>query len=319
VHLKRFSPLGRKIGHHVQYEENLLMQPYMSEGQFGPAYSLYGVICHAGGGPNSGHYYAFVKSKAGQWWEMNDESVTTLNGGPPVNKRTAYMLFYIRKKGQELEAAMGPRAQSTPHLKPNLVSGMKKRKEREGEQAGDVEDKGVQVSKPFIGPLLPSTSTNTEVSDAKRQKTSVKDPQAALVKTKIEAAAAAQARVALTSLGAYASEGEDEGEKVDDETKETATPVEAPPAPSSPPPLPPSSSPPVAPSNFYGESNPKKRKAFDAESDEARKADARKRIPVESRSEGYSRGYSGRHDGGSMNPYTSLRGKGKHRSRPRGF
>jgi len=67
VHLKRFSPLGRKIGHHVDYDEHLSMQPYMSEDQFGPTYSLYGVICHAGGGPNSGHYYAFVKGGGDLW------------------------------------------------------------------------------------------------------------------------------------------------------------------------------------------------------------------------------------------------------------
>ncbi len=27
------------------------------------------------GGPNSGHYYAFVKSKEGRWFEMNDDMV----------------------------------------------------------------------------------------------------------------------------------------------------------------------------------------------------------------------------------------------------
>lgn len=292
------------------------MQPYMSEGQFGPSYSLYGVICHAGGGPNSGHYYAYVKSKDGQWWEMNDESVTTLNNGPPVNKKAAYMLFYIRKKGQELEAAMAPRATSTPYQKPNLVSGMKKRKEREGEGREDIEDKGVQVPKPFIGPLLPSPSVDSEASQLKRQKTDRIDPQAALVKTKIEAAAAAQARVALTSLGAYASDSEDEGEKVDDEAKEPTTPVEAPPAPSSPPTLPPSSSPPVAASSFYGENNQKKRKAVNSESDEARKADARRRIPIQSRSDNEPK----RRLGLIVNPYDKMwRGPGKNKSRPRGL
>jgi ubiquitin carboxyl-terminal hydrolase 36/42 len=67
IHLKRFSPLGSKISHLVEYEDQLSLHPYMSQGQHGPGYSLYGVVCHAGGGPNSGHYYAFVKSRKGQW------------------------------------------------------------------------------------------------------------------------------------------------------------------------------------------------------------------------------------------------------------
>jgi len=104
IHLKRFSPLGRKIGHPLQYEELLSLQPFMSSGQFGPSYSLYGVTCHAGGGPNSGHYYSFVKSREGRWWEMNDEMIQMT--GKATDKKNAYMLFYIQNKGQGLEAAM---------------------------------------------------------------------------------------------------------------------------------------------------------------------------------------------------------------------
>ncbi|EGO02032.1 hypothetical protein SERLA73DRAFT_49755, partial [Serpula lacrymans var. lacrymans S7.3] len=95
VHLKRFSPLGRKIGHYVKYDDRLGLQPIMSEGQFGPSYSLYGVICHAGGGPNSGHYYAHVKGGNGQWYEMNDGMVSSQRNSP-VGMKNAYMLFYIR-------------------------------------------------------------------------------------------------------------------------------------------------------------------------------------------------------------------------------
>ena len=39
--------LGRKIGQEVDHEEHLILNPYMSEDQYGPTYSLYGVICHA--------------------------------------------------------------------------------------------------------------------------------------------------------------------------------------------------------------------------------------------------------------------------------
>ncbi|KAI6035036.1 Usp36 protein [Pisolithus orientalis] len=96
VHLKRFSPLGRKIGHFVHYDERLSLQPAMSEGQYGPRYSLYG------GGPNSGHYFA-------HWFQMNDDMV-------------AYILFYIRDKGHTR-----PTASATS-------TSMKKRKVTEAEE-----------------------------------------------------------------------------------------------------------------------------------------------------------------------------------------
>ena len=96
IHLKRFSPMGRKIGHPVRYDEQISLQPCMSEGEFGPTYSLYGVISHAGGGPNSGHYYAHVKAANGQWFEMNDDSVMR-HGSAPTSMKNAYILFYIRE------------------------------------------------------------------------------------------------------------------------------------------------------------------------------------------------------------------------------
>ncbi len=68
IHLKRFSPLGRIIGHLVRYDERLSLAQAASEGQYGPSYSLYGVISHAGSGPHSGHYYAHVKASNNQWY-----------------------------------------------------------------------------------------------------------------------------------------------------------------------------------------------------------------------------------------------------------
>ncbi|KAJ7721186.1 Usp36 protein [Mycena maculata] len=190
VHLKRFTPMGRKIGNHVEYDERLLLKPYMSEGQHGPAYSLYGVICHAGGGPNSGHYYAFVKSRSGRWCEMNDEAVTA-GVSAPVGLRNAYILFYLRDKGQGLDAAVNANAAPTPQKPVNggsgIIAGMKKKRSRED----DTEDAGVKVSKPFIGPQLPSSPCP-------------EDPQAARVREKIAAASKA-----MESVDAYGSDGED--------------------------------------------------------------------------------------------------------------
>lgn len=38
-------------------------------------YNLYGVLVHAGRSTHSGHYYCFVRSPAGMWYELDDSSV----------------------------------------------------------------------------------------------------------------------------------------------------------------------------------------------------------------------------------------------------
>ncbi|KAJ3533085.1 hypothetical protein NMY22_g7477 [Coprinellus aureogranulatus] len=207
VHLKRFSPLGRKIGHQVEYDERLNLQPYMSEGSFGPTYTLYGVICHAGGGPNSGHYYAFVKSKDGRWHEMNDESVHTVP--PPLHRKSAYMLFYMQDKGQGLEAAMKSKVSqkreelSRPH---RISQGMKGMKRKERDMDDEDEDVGEKVGKPSLGPLLPSPSINGDSKSLRE------DPQAATLKAKIKAAQAQKAKSTMEGLSQYTSDGDNSGD-----------------------------------------------------------------------------------------------------------
>ncbi|KAF9006599.1 hypothetical protein BDQ17DRAFT_1303029 [Cyathus striatus] len=265
IHLKRFSPLGRKIPHLVQYDENLHLKPYMSEGQFGPSYSLYGVICHAGGGPNSGHYYAFIKSNDGRWWEMNDESVTPLSS-PPTNKKSAYILFYIRTKGQSLETAM--KSTLLPPISPKvgLAAGMKKKKERHG---GEVEeDRGEVVTRPFIGPLLPSPTIADKTLDLKPPRATNDDPQATKIKAKIE-----NAKYALESLTTYVSDDadDDDGEGVDkqwqksrkDDTAGSSSSPAVVSLPSSPISLSKPSSTGIPPATFYSGSSSKKRKTPD--------------------------------------------------------
>lgn len=336
IHLKRFSPLGRKIGHFVNYDDRITLKPFMSEGQFGPTYSLYGVICHAGGGPNSGHYYATVKGANSTWYEMNDDSVSQHRNTPGPLKN-AYILFYIREKGQSLEAAI-TRPSMTPR---NVVAGMKKRKVVDSEDDGG-DDLGVKTDRPFIGPLLPSPMAN-DAEVHKRAKTDDRDPQAESIKKKIEAVNKVHSpSTALTSLSQYNDDDDDDSESP------AATPVDLKPPSSSteslntasPPPPGPPTSPPISstssltsiqlnttpssgisPSNFYASSknNDKKRKSPDyVDDDEQTPRKHFARVPLHTQSSKQSHGRrKSSFGGGAVNPYSRLAGSNtlsQHRS-----
>ncbi|RDX53884.1 cysteine proteinase [Lentinus brumalis] len=299
VHLKRFSPMGRKIGHPVRYDERISLEPYMSEGEFGPTYSLYGVISHAGGGPNSGHYYAHVKSSNGSWYEMNDESVMKQTG-PPTGLKSAYVLFYIRDKGQALEAALSAPS-STPNRTPaktSIVANMKKRKIVQSDDESE-RPSPAKSPKRFIGPLLPDARAPTPPP----KDTPKSDPQATALKKKISAASLQPGKNAVQSLLAdYTDDDDDDddvGEKVAEKDDKDATPSATStqaavlkPLPARPPspvpaPSPSDSEPPPAataapsastssaaipPSSFYGTPAPKpkdkKRKSPDGDEDD---------------------------------------------------
>lgn len=203
--------MGRKIGHCVKYDERLSLQPVMSEGQHGPTYSLYGVISHAGGGPSSGHYYAHVKGGDGQWYEMNDETVT--RSGVPTSRQNAYVLFYIRDKGQALEAAVSTPARTTPLVQPaqpartGLVAGMKKRKAPDSEGEESTRPAKTKDRAPFIGPQLPSSQAQDKP-----------DPQAKMLQKKIGQVTKQAPKNGLAELAQYSDGSDDDiGEKVEKE------------------------------------------------------------------------------------------------------
>ena len=133
---------------------------------------------------------------------MNDELIQMT--GKATDKKNAYMLFYIQDKGQGLEAAMRiPSSNNTLSpavpMKNGLAAGMKKRFQKDG--GDDDEDKGVKVSPPFIGPVIPSPLA---VKDDIRSP--VIDPQALSLKSKIKAVARDNARRTLENLGDYDSD-----------------------------------------------------------------------------------------------------------------
>lgn len=286
--------MGRKISHPIRYEERLSLGPFMSEGSYGPSYALYGVICHAGGGPNSGHYYAYVKGANGIWHEMNDESVMR-QSGPPTGLKNAYILFYMLEKGQTLEAVLTApsAAPGRPLGAVSKVAQMKKRKAPDTEPEGE-RPSPTKTPKPFIGPLFPS---QTAPPQTPTKAASTADPQAEALKKKIAAIKPQDGSSALQSLAGYGDDDDDDedvGEKVterESEEKEQGASAESATVTSSTSPSratsPPSSNATagssvtlsaateIPPSSFYGGSgmsapktNDKKRKAPDGEDDD---------------------------------------------------
>ncbi len=98
VHLKRFeytlfgARKGSKIGKPVAFLEKLDLAPFCaphpkrnnrlntntSATITNAAYTLSAVVVHQGQSATGGHYYSFVKSKAGLWHCMNDSHVRRL-------------------------------------------------------------------------------------------------------------------------------------------------------------------------------------------------------------------------------------------------
>jgi ubiquitin carboxyl-terminal hydrolase 36/42 len=135
--------------------------------QFGPTYSLYGVISHAGSGPNQGHYYAHVKSSRGRWYEMNDELVSELRQ-PPLGIRNAYILFYVRQPGSALLSAIhqpmlppleSPLTLSAPAEILSAKDRAEKRKRDQAVEGDEEEDVGVKTSPSTLGPSVNGVSS----------------------------------------------------------------------------------------------------------------------------------------------------------------
>lgn len=161
IHLKRFTAGGKKIGDTIKYPEQLNLSPYMSnvrppcppartdpaQRAQSPSYRLFGVINHSGGGPHSGHYTANVKSAKGTWYHMNDDSVTA-SGAPPLNARSAYVLFYCREKGDTLAGVINGSANSV-ELTNGMSNGKKRGRESEGGATGEAD---TPSKKSFVGP-----------------------------------------------------------------------------------------------------------------------------------------------------------------------
>ncbi|XP_058013560.1 ubiquitin carboxyl-terminal hydrolase 42 isoform X1 [Ahaetulla prasina] len=117
--LKRFANFsGGKITKEVKYPEYLDIRPYMSQPNGEPIiYALYAVLVHTGFSCHAGHYYCYIKASNGQWYQMNDSTVSNSDIRTVLNQQ-AYVLFYIRthdlKNGAEHIHSVHTPGQSSP-------------------------------------------------------------------------------------------------------------------------------------------------------------------------------------------------------------
>ncbi|CAN9508611.1 unnamed protein product [Ophioblennius macclurei] len=95
--LKRFANFsGGKITKDVKYPEFLDLRPFMSQSQGeSQLYGLYAVLVHSGFSCHAGHYFCYIKASNGQWYQMNDSSVSVSDLRTVLNQQ-AYLLFYIK-------------------------------------------------------------------------------------------------------------------------------------------------------------------------------------------------------------------------------
>ncbi|XP_042623385.1 ubiquitin carboxyl-terminal hydrolase 42-like isoform X2 [Cyprinus carpio] len=143
ISLKRFTNFnGGKITKDVRYTEYLDLRPFMSQSHGEPQiYALYAVLVHSGFSCHAGHYYCYIKASNGQWYQMNDSSVSFSDIRTVLNQQ-AYLLFYIRspdaKNGSDFSQMNHTPGQSSP--RPSIPIKMN------GPQ---------YTSTSFIGPQLP--------------------------------------------------------------------------------------------------------------------------------------------------------------------
>ncbi|XP_077172499.1 ubiquitin carboxyl-terminal hydrolase 42 [Paroedura picta] len=141
--LKRFANFnGGKIGKEVKYSEHFDMRPYMSQSSGDPViYALYAVMVHAGFSCHAGHYYCYIKASNGQWYQMNDSTVS-VSDIRSVLSQQAYMLFYIRSHDVKNSSEHANSAHTPGRSSPRPVINQRV-----------VNNK--QTSPGFIGPQLP--------------------------------------------------------------------------------------------------------------------------------------------------------------------
>ena len=61
-------------------------------------YELTGLVVHAGGSCNSGHYYSYIKAPNGAWFLCDDSHTRQVQLDEVLGRKDAYLLFYSREE-----------------------------------------------------------------------------------------------------------------------------------------------------------------------------------------------------------------------------
>jgi ubiquitin C-terminal hydrolase len=115
VHLKRFQfslRSGMKLNQMVEYGETLDLAPYISTPSAACRYRLTGVVVHSGSSMGSGHYYAFVRSGAGTWHQIDDSMVQTTSLQKALSQQSIHFIFCQTSRGKEKSRTTNTRSTS---------------------------------------------------------------------------------------------------------------------------------------------------------------------------------------------------------------
>lgn len=98
IALKRFTNFNKKLNNHVDAPfDNLDLSPYVKGyNKETYKYELYGVANHIGNSMG-GHYFAYIKTNEGNWYEFNDTNVKPIKEENIISQR-AYVFFYRKKE-----------------------------------------------------------------------------------------------------------------------------------------------------------------------------------------------------------------------------
>jgi hypothetical protein len=93
-----FRGVYRVFGHSTVHEHaNSVFSTPLDLRQGDPIkYKLIGVLVHAGGSTNTGHYFSFVRGSNGGWYRMDDDEVHQVKASS-VLQQQGYILFYVRE------------------------------------------------------------------------------------------------------------------------------------------------------------------------------------------------------------------------------
>ncbi|KAE8614470.1 hypothetical protein XENTR_v10008175 [Xenopus tropicalis] len=169
--LKRFDIFStNKISKKIQYPDFINVQPYTSNPNGNPAtYSLYAVLVHVGKSCNCGHYYCYVKAPNGEWYKMNDDTVTKVNMKTVLDQQ-AYLLFYIRTESRTESCSINDpspsartkrsRSETLPPVQPPC------KKQKKSDRNEEIKD----TPKKSLKRPLPNTTDDECVSEEPRKR-----------------------------------------------------------------------------------------------------------------------------------------------------